>query len=302
MAFLGFNELAGSPVRDITPVGQRAQRMAIIEQSLLDDLITYLFPLGDFGRAYPGNAALRASNMHVEPWGGEASKIASPIASNLDVDAINTYAYLKVTVDYETIQADISQGDDPQLLLNHRWSIGGEFLTVEAKGLEWSDEGLVDDDVKAGILIPTIEHQITWMRVERPPFTAMRDRLGCVNSANQNFQTGTILPETLLFLGAELHRDILTSGALAWQVGYHFSERRVAMATDLAPGDHGNKVGGVSGGAAMSVGGWNHFFRSEDEDSPRVEGKSGWYRLRVKSDDSMIFRLKSFTELFQQAP
>lgn len=344
MSFLFFNELSGSPIRDITPVGQRAQRVAIIPQAQLTNLINYVFPLGDFGRAYPGNAALRASNMHVEPWGGDASKIdnGTPTALNAenhDFDSLNTYEYLKVIVDFETMQADAAQGDDPQLLLSHRWSIGGEFLTVDSKGLEWSDGGAVNEDVKAGIVIPTIEHQITWMRVERPPFAVMRERIGDVNDAVMSFKTGEIAPETLVFLGAELNRDILTSGALAWQVSYHFSERRVKSLTideSITNNSACKAAGGFWNGTTqkcslVEVGGWNHFYRSESAADPRVEGKSGYYRLRTKAitDDALtteaactagggvwdsdlsicvtggrdpLYQLSPFADLFQQAP
>lgn len=339
MAIDFFDEMAGSPVRDITPVGQRATRMAKIPGSRLDELIAYVFPLADFGRAYPGNAALRASNMHVEPVGSDGSKIVTPTSADLDIDSINTYEWLRVTIDYETMQADTHQGDDPQLLLSHRWAIGGEFLTVDSKGLEWSDGGSVNEDVKAGIVIPTIEHQITWMRVERPPFDVMRDRIGTVNDALVKFKTGEIYPETLVFLGAELNRDILTSGALAWQVGYHFSERRVkaltindALTTAAAcAANDGIWNETTSKCAIPEVGGWNHFYRSESAADPRVEGKSGYYRLRTKAitDDTLttepactagggawdsglnicviggrdpLYQLANFDELFQQAP
>lgn len=298
MAFTAFAELATSPVLDISQASTTAVREAMISAANLNALIETVFPLGDFGIAYPGNPALRAASMHVQPYQGDKEKITAPSSSNLDISVINTVQYYRVRITYETMQA--TQGDDPQLLLSHRWSIGGEYLTVESKGLEWSDGGLVDDDVKAGILIPTIEHQITWARVPSPPFSVIRDRLGSVNNASLTFNTGIIFPETLLFLGAELRRDILTNGALAWEVGYHFSERRVPLATDLEPGDNGNKVGGVASGDDMVVGGWNHVFRSEDEDSARLEGKVGFYRLRLKSDESPINRLKPFGNLFVQ--
>jgi hypothetical protein len=329
MAFTAFEELANSPVLDITPSSRVAVREAKIAAANLDALIEAVFPLGDFGIAYPGNSALRAAQLHVEPYQGNKEKITAPAAANLDIAVVNTVQYYLARITYETMEA--TQGDDPQLLLSHRWSTGGEFLTADAQGLEWSDSGLVDDDVKAGILVGTIEHHITWARVTSPPFSVIRSRMGCVNSAELNFKTGRIYPETLLFLGAELRRDILTDGALAWEVGYHFSERSVPLGNvGEDDDDHGNKVGGVSTGDQMTVGGWNHFFRSEDQDRARMSGKTGFYRLRTKTriNDTLttsqtceaaggewfdtgsafvcrfgmqpIYQLKSFSELFVQ--
>lgn len=347
MSFLYFNELAGSPVRDVTPIGQRARREAIVPQNQLENLISYVFPLGDFGRAYPGNSALRASSMHVEPWGGDGSKIGSGAPANLDAashdfDSLNTYEFVRVAIEFETVQADADQGDDPQLLLNHRWAIGAEVIVPSAGGFEWSDGGIVSRDVRPGIFAPTIEHQITWMRVERPPFAVIRDRIGTVNNDTLLFKTGEIAPETLMFMGAELNRDILTNGALAWQVGYHFTEKRVvgltiddSILTQVAcEAQDGVWNSDISKCSLKSVGGHNHFYRSEDnEKDARLEGLTGWYRLRTKAiyDDSLtesgqaaciagggtwdsslnrcvvggrdpVVRLTSFNELFQQAP
>lgn len=340
MPFNYFEELLGYPVQDITPVSRRATRQARIPGDQIDNLVDFIFPLGDFGRAFPGNAALRAANMHIEPFVGEDNPNYSPTSTDLSYDSINTYEYLRVTIEYETMQADADQGNDPQLLIQQRWSLGGEMLTVPNAGLEWSDGGYVSEDVNAAILIPMIEHQVTWMRVERPPFAVMRDRIGTVNNAVVQFKTGDIYAETLIFLGAELNRDILTSGALAWQVGYHFSERRVvglaiddALVTQVTcEAEDGIWNATTSKCALKEVGGWNHTYRSEDiKHNPRVTGLNGFYRLRTKPqfDDALttspacvagggtwdatlnkcvvggrdpLYRLTSFTELFQQAP
>lgn len=303
MAFDHWEETADSPTRDVTPIGQSAMRKGLIEYQYLDDLINYVFPLGDFGIAYPGNSALRASQLHAEPFGGDGAKVLSPVSSNLSFDTINTVEKLLVTINYETPQASPDdQGEDPQVLLMHRWSIGGEVVVPSAGGFEWDDGGKVGKEVKPGIIVPTIEHQITWPRVESPPFAIIRDRIGTVNDAVLMFKTGQIEPETLMFLGAELNRDILTTGALAWELGYHFSEKRVvaltieaSLTTQVAcEANDGIWNSDTSKCSLQTVGGHNHFYRSEDnEDTPELEGKNGWYRIRTKPlfDDALTTEL-----------
>lgn len=296
MAFDAFDELVGSPVLTVMPTGQRAQRMALIDPDDIDTLIDFIFPLGDFGAAYPGRNPLRASSMRIEPVAPDSQKIVSPGAASLGYATLNAYSKYKVTIDYETLQANTDQGEDPQLLLNHRWSAGGEFLATNAAGWEWEDGGAVDKEVPVGLFIGMFEHQITWSQVENPPFDAIRKRIATVNDATLNFKTGEIAPETLLFIGTELQRDILTDGALAWQLGYHFSERRVQaltiddsilteLACDAAEGVWNSTT---SKCGLVTVGGWNHFYRSEDPRNTTrvvdVQGKNGWYRLRTKPE------------------
>lgn len=348
MAFSHWDEAAGSPVMDITPTGRRAVRTGYVDGAYVSELINYVLPIGNFGVAYPDNSllALRATQMHIEPRLGDDQPVTSPATSNLDFDTLNAHAEYKVTITYETQQADAQQNEDPQLLMTHRWSCGGEAITMPNYGLEWDDGGAVDDEVKAGRIIPLFEHHITWPRVENPPFAVIRDRIGTVNDAIISWKTGLIAPETLLFIGAELQRDILVDGTLAWQLGYHFSERRVdvltvdtsytSQATCVADGGIWNSITSKCG--ILTIGGWNHFFRSEKRSNAtsRVDGqkgKDGFYRLRTKpivdpsissqatctaaggfwdtdlqgtnkcviSGRDPIYRLTSFDELFAEA-
>jgi hypothetical protein len=338
MAFTDFDEMAGSPVLTVMPNNKRATRTGRITWSNTQNLIDELFPVGGLTTPdeFPGRSDLIASSVRFEPSIGEDAVATAPVLSDLDLESLNEYGNAKVTIEYETPQYDVNQGNDPVLLLTHRWSIGGEFITVESHGLQWRGSDEVSRDVTAGILIPTIEHQITWPRVANPPFNTIRQRLAHVNHADMTFNTGTIKPETLLFLGAELQRDILSDGALAWRVTYRFSERRVPLAPEtvayctfserIRTEDSGGNaytsatctadggtftsavdadtIGGAAGADELTVGGWNHFYRSEDE-LKTFEGdlvnKRGFFRLTLKGEtppEDAIYRLGNFDDLF----
>jgi hypothetical protein len=264
----------------------RATRVGKINWADLTSFASYLFPLGQTPREFPGNVSLIARNLHVEPFIGENEKLVGQSANN-NYTNLATYTYARVRIDYESPQFDPQQGDDPVALLQHRWSIGGEVIQAEPGGFVWDDDGKVSDEAGIGVYVSTIEHQITWPRVEHPPFNTIRNQMGTCNSGNLNFNTGVILPETLLFIGAELQRDVLSSGNLGWQVSYRFSERRVEEAETSNPG------------------GWNHFYRSENPDSPRLEGKTGFYRIKVAADrpnaGDPVFRLANHALLFQES-
>lgn len=313
MAFTtDFDELGGSPTYNFRPFGSTGRRMAKIPQNKLGDLITHLFPDGETPTAISSDYPwLIAQALIVEPFASEEEKIASPIQSNLDYASVNAYDALKVTIEYGTFQAGQSeqQNEDPVLLLEHRWTAGGEFLTVPSAGLEWGDEFDVRPEVDAGFVVPTFEQQITWPRVENPPFAAIRNAIGSVNNADMVFRTGVAAPETSLFLGAEMHRTVLTSGTLAWDVTYRFSEKRVPLSGETAA-DVKDTIGGEDGADDLLVGGWNHFFRSEydsdnEDSSLDIAGKTGFYRMVVRSNDSRqtsganIYRLTDHSLLFQ---
>lgn len=306
MSFDYFDELAGSPTFDIVASRTTATRVARIPWSSIDAFIDYLFPAGGLvpPRLYPGTDWLRARSLHIEPYLGEQDKISTPTAPwtvsngppltitdpviSKDHDVVNTYEFATVRVEYDTQVGGI-QGDDPVAQLTHHWSIGGEYISLNSNGFQWSDGYLVAGDTGISAIIPTIEHSITWPMVESPPFAAIRTRLGTVNSNTMTFRTGVISPETLLFLGAELQRDILATGPLAWQVTYRFSERNVTPASD----------------DGSTVGGWNHFYRSDSPaDFPVAGGKTGFYRLKVRTGrtgaGNPIFPLLDFSPLFVQ--
>ena len=91
--------------------------------------------------------------------------------------------------------------------------------------------GLVRDDVRPTIVTPAEEFTLTWYRVPRPPWDAIRDLRGKVNSATfLNFAAGTVL-----FLGAETKRDFQVLDPGMWRLAYRFKVRTVPSTTERHP-------------------------------------------------------------------
>ncbi len=292
---VAWNELTGSPNFDVKPDGATAERRGLVSWDNLDDLVAEVFPpteasgstLGQIaGAAFPGRPYLRAESIRIQPFG---DRIIGPDTSQ-DFSSSPVYEQAVFTIRYATptaAQNDDESDDegDPVPFLRHRWSVGGEFLSLPASGLEWAAAGdVVPEDINAGVFVPTIEHEITIPRIASPPFSVIRDRIGTVNVAAVSLSTGAIDPETLLFLGAEIEREVMSNGERAWGVSYRFSERRVY------PQDQDAE--------AVGFGGWNHYWLSSSADG-------GWYRLLRKNSsggDQSLFRKTSFSELFQAEP
>ena len=293
MPFNYFDEQAGSPVVNLSPYGSSARRFGVVPWSQINNLYAYVFPSGSVPHAFPGLSGLLANSIVIEPFAGNQAKPAntSPYTfATGDLDTHNTSAYALAVINYETARVEATQGSDPVANLTHQISVGGQMLDLDPGGLVWTaDNRRPDSKTGANAYIATIEHSITWHHVASPPFAAIRACLGTVNSGNLTFNTGTMAPETAHFTGAELSRDILSTGALAWRVTYHFSERRVTPAADDTD--------------AGGVGGWNHFFRSDAMPTEgAVTAKTGWYRLafagsRVNAGDP-IYALADHSALF----
>ncbi|MGE3316620.1 MAG: hypothetical protein AB7O26_16000 [Planctomycetaceae bacterium] len=292
---VAWNELTGSPSFEVQPDGAVAERRGLIAWGELDEHVAEIFPPSETegtaigqgaGAPFPGRPYLRADSIRIQPFG---DRIIGPDDSQ-EFTSAPEYAQAVLTVRYATpkdAQSEDESNDegDPAPFLRHRWSVGGEFLSLPASGLEWAESSdVVPEDINAGIFVPTIEHEIRMPRVTAPPFSAIRDRIGTVNSTAISFSTGAIDPETLLFLGAEMEREVMSDGSRAWNVSYRFSERRV-YPQDQDP-------------EAVGSGGWNHCWLGGNTDG-------GWFRLLRKNSsgsDQNLFRKTSFSELFQPEP
>lgn len=231
---------------DFKPLESKAVRKGLIAMADIEAMVAEVFPVAinqgsaqtnGVGIALPGYPWLRADLINIVPAGKRVTNdVVADVSVATNFDILNTYELVEATITYITPKyslvglPNMSQpyNPDPVTLLEHRWSIGAEFLTIPPPtNLAWFGTvgGPVSDDVRIGLRIPVIEHQITWPYVLNPPFAAMRTCIGKVNSAAMTFQTGLIKTNTLLFVGAELQRQILSDGTRAWNVTYRFSEK-----------------------------------------------------------------------------
>lgn len=227
-------------------------------QELMPPSTTLLGPglAGQFyGAPLPSNTRFRVALFEFHPFGG--------VTNSPDVFGINTYNKAKWKITYRVPYYNGNQqGKDPVGFLQHESTTGGEYLSLPGAGVSWEPSTASFRphvrDTHAGIFIATTEHTLTWERVQSPPFSTMRACQGCVNSTAMTFETGTIDPETNLFIGPEWSRQIMVDGSFAWRIKYKFAEKRV-QASDQS-----------------TTGGWNHFYRDQGS-------KSGFYRLyRIK--------------------
>lgn len=297
---VAFNEISGSPKITLTSVRSEAVRQGIIAWSDIDALIADVFPPTinagivveqGAGVAFPGKDFLRADAIEFVAHFGDDDPIQGPDVTQ-DFDTLATYTSALATITYTTRRFAQEEDEDPVLFLRHRWSIGGEFLSIGGESAIWKLDSEVTADTEPAIFVPTIEHEITWPRVTSPPFTTIRDRFGKVNDAPFTFVTGTAATETLAFVGAEIQREVLSDGTRAWELTYRFSERRV-VSLDEDP---------TLSGPTPGVGGWNHYWRSFDTTDSNVPG---FYRVvlinasPVGEPFNSIYKQASFDELFQ---
>lgn len=256
MSALTYDELEGSPSFTMDREGGSARRVIKVAWADIGRAILEVFPGALFGYPYsasvPGFPWLRAQKMSIDPW--------NPEHMTGNGEDMNTYpAGAKITVDYApnkypdneaTGQEDTPQGADSDIqdvtFLEQKINFGGEYLTWPNSGVKWEKDeqgnssygsagGGVDkdgntvgdrrfqvfDDINVGVVIPTIEHTMTWNHVRFPPWVGIRSCIGKVNKdVHMNCQ-----PETLLFNGCSAERTYSTQGSPNWKLEYRISEK-----------------------------------------------------------------------------
>lgn len=312
----GFSIDPSSMTGDITPNQSRALIAGWVPWDDLPAFAASIFPPSQIisgvlyqflGQAYPGWPNLRATRMTFAPCNvGDQIDLRAPATFPV-MDYTGTsiklpiFNHARVEITYENVQNQPTNNDDPVPYLMHRWSLGGQTYTFGRGGAIWDrllfkDEDVpvtesdpayrnwigvpVDSDYQAHFTVALIEHEITWPRVIRPPFTAIRDCYNKVNDDTVTFVTGSIPTECLLFLGGNIQTQILSDGSYAMELIYRFSERRVFAMDQEAPG------------------GWNHFpyqggvhtlgrapYGSDAEDDECIFSPSGFYRLEKQVAD-----------------
>lgn len=251
---IAFEELAGSPRLSASQAGVTAVRSFRVAwndwQAFARQLLGIAQTIGGVPYlagvpSFPGFENLLVTQLAVEPFDPESPDAQPDLLWDR---ATNTYrggarvtaTYEAIDVRYERLRPDLPPVPESTYLI-YRGDMGAETVRTPGRVWRWAidDSPPVADDVSPGLLLPTGNVQLTWLRVPTPPWTAQRALRGKVNAT-------TFLgapPRTLLFLGARAVREfqLLDADAL-WRIDYHFAEQTKPLA----------------GGG---YGGWNHFYR-----------------------------------------
>jgi len=195
------------------------------------------------------------------------------------------YEFVKAVVSYEGRQLEGNQDpdNDPETpsgtFLSHDREASIEMMTIPNHGFVWSTapKDPLPADIDTAIKIPTITHRLTWSNVTEPPWAALREKIGCINT-NAFFGAE---PETVLFVGYSSQIDYDTDGVALYTLVYEFVERNITY----DPGGGGAVVPGI---------GWNEFFRPGHA--------TPWQRLENASTGSTnTYATVTFLELFDFA-
>jgi len=270
-----YEELAASPTFVMDRDGGSAQRIVKVAWEDIGRAILEVFPGAAFGYPYtasiPGFPWLRAQRMTIGPWDGE-----HPTGHG---ESMNTYPNgAKIVVDYEPNtwpEPDFGDGPDGPdsdikdiTFLEQQITFGGEYLTWPNNGVRWDKDAdgnatygsggggggagdkqfKVFEDINVGVVVPTIEHSMTWHYVRRPPWVGIRNCLGKVNSVRHM----GCEPETLLFNGCTASRTYSTQGLPTWKLEYRLSEKCYNYPLQLERSSSGVQI--VNGGTGYAVG------------------------------------------------
>ena len=240
---IAFKELAGSPLEHYSSAGMTAQRRlacawddrAALVRELLDD--NYEFGASN-PAGYPGASAVVAARVHIEPL---AEDLVEQSLTSLTA-GLNAYrGFALLTVDYELLgtaeHADLPRVD-ASTVLTYRTEPAEETLTLPGDDVLWqgNPSATFPPDAIATLRLPAMRHRLTWHRVVRPPWSAIRASTGTLNSA----EFLSVAAGKLLFEGARAERELIQVSELdeprfGWRIEYLFRENPL-MTNAAQPG------------------------------------------------------------------
>ncbi|HEY1065906.1 MAG TPA: hypothetical protein VGE52_07345 [Pirellulales bacterium] len=278
---VAFQEVAGSPRERFDESGVVATRILLCawedRTSLVRSLMGSRSPLAPaLPSAYPGFPLCYVESVVVEPWSADLA----PDSGEASLDAVNSYSAnpaAKLTVTYRTKPyssrkprtnlPDVPEGT----FLSYQMRFSAQYIALPARQLRWSDAASISvpEDRPGSLVVPVAIHRLTWHKVSRPPWDAIRAATGRVNDS---FFLGAA-GETLLFEGmdADAEFEVDPDEPVTWRLTMTFRERAVKQGS--------------------SAFGWNHAYR---------ESPAGWQRLKT-SDGNALYSSADFAALFQFA-
>jgi hypothetical protein len=287
---IAFKELAGSPTETYGPRGLKAVRRVLCAwedyRALVGELLSNSYVSGDFtlSAPYPGYDQVVAAQVKVEPFQANPndSRGFTDITANL-----NSYSgqFALLTVTYELLVLVGSKDRMPTLqqgtFLTYRMDFSSQSVAMPGYSLHWDNvpDAPIPPESNPILRVPVVEHHISWHRVDDPPWTAIRNCIGCVNSS-------TFLgapADTVLFDGATAGKEFVSLSDLSepqysWKLTYVFKEKAVKYSGD-----------------PPAIYGWNDSYRSLPADSP------GYDRL-LDANDGPLYADVDFSNLFLFEP
>ena len=233
MLKIPFQELSGSPEETYTTDDFTAIRKFLVPWENREEFANWLRGATNaFGPlesiAYPNHPDVVPYKIHIKPFDPltvEKTAMDSPS------DALNRYSSFALITVYYRIQTSQDLDDGPTAesgtRLSYRINFQLQEVEINGSGLYWRDS-VTNLGAGAAVIktVPLTEHVLTWKQVLFPPWTAMRDLQGKVNSV----EFLDCPPGTLLYEGVgvnKLYRSDLQDGAseFCWQLEYRFLQR-----------------------------------------------------------------------------
>jgi len=283
-------EPSGSPTEQYNKEGWSGQRVFLVRPNYVQTLINVLqgVNLGagsSSGAQFPGRPGCYVDDILVER--NEDAKTTFQNIDNIETD-INEYpdSLTRITAQYKFLNS--AEGDVPvsEGYVDYSFSSNKEALYLPGRQMVWENEPeqiIREADAALPFYQTVIEHTFTWYNVTKPPFTAIRELAGTVNSVpwppqGQKFQAPR---GTLLFDNASGSVRTYTNpepnvAQPGWTITYVFKEKQIF--------DGGNFKGG-----------WNYVYREAPAD------KVGWQQVQFNNGD-LPYRETDFDPLFNAEP
>lgn len=279
-----FQELNGSPEETYTLDDFTATRQFLVPWSRRNDFVSWLRGVSTaFGSqesvAYPNRPDVLPYKIEVKPYD---SRTVLKTAIGTPSEALNRYSsFALIRAHYKLqTQQDLDSGPSAATgtRLSYRINFQLEQTSVNGAGLYWDGSTTsLGADVSVPKTIPLTEHILTWKQVLYPPWTAIRELQGKVNSV----AFLDCPPGTLLYQGVgvnKLYRSDWQDGAseFCWQLEYRFLQRIIYQREERF--------------------GWNAFYRPETGQWENVVlGKTDGY---VIDSGSPLYESGDFNALF----
>jgi len=228
--------------------------------------------------SYPPVPQAIVTNVEIEPYPPDKPSDQITALSN----GINGYPYAIVAATYK-IKEDNSQSsaNQPSLpsvpdgtFLTYSSDTGGEFLMTP--GAAWKSspgDKTLKDEVGVPIFIGHEDFTLSWQRVARPPWAAMRDIRGHVNAS----QFMIYEAETVMYLGSRPSIEFQLQQPSTWKLEHRFSVKQIEKTA--SPG---------------SYVGWNHYWFDE------AEAGEHWLKLvDAEAGGDSPYQTADFSKLFQ---